>query len=140
MRTLKALAAALAVATILMEALRAGLVVLLPPELLYTPLPVPVVHEIAWPLLPVNALIWLLGGLIAGIMASGLARHWAAGLLAGLLLGCPAVLIIGLALPGSTSMLTAAALPLIGALAGSRLIVLLEREPLTPASPTGQAL
>lgn len=120
MKTLKATACGLLVGVILIEALLGGLTVLLPSSLLmsvstYPPAPQP------WPLLPIPAVIWLLGGAAAGAMAAAMRQSGWTGVFAGLVLAVPAALIVGLVEPGDSGILLAACLPISGAAAGSAL-------------------
>lgn len=125
MRALKAIASGLVVGVILIEALLAGLTVLLPAPLLTSVSDYPA-RPLAWPLLPIPALVWLVGGAAAGAMATAMNQSAWTGVLAGLVLAVPAVLIVGLIEPGDSGILLAGCLPLAGAAAGSALASRLE--------------
>ncbi len=65
---------------------------------------------------------WMSGGLVAGLVASGLAGRRAAGWITGLLLGLPALLVGGLAGFGAGGMLALPAAPVLAAIIGAELI------------------
>ncbi|HLS05940.1 MAG TPA: hypothetical protein VK036_06550 [Wenzhouxiangella sp.] len=125
MRALKAIASGLVVGVILIEAALAGLAVLLPPSVLMSSSDYPA-EPLAWPLLPVPALVWLVGGAAAGAMAAAMNKSAWTGVLAGLVLAVPAALVVGLVEPGDSGILLAGCLPLAGAAAGSALAARLE--------------
>lgn len=125
MDTLKALLAGLLVGIILIESLAAGLAVLLPAALLTVSFEggrIP-----AWPLFPLPALIWLLGSMAAGAMATAMRGQAVAGIVCGALLAISVFVLVNLTTPGNPMALLAAALPLAGAAAGSALARRLER-------------
>ncbi len=120
MRTLAGIAAGLLVGVVLLEALAAGLLVLVPDSVLRADFGQ--YGLLLWPLLPVPALLWLSAGLAAGAMTTAVARCPLVGILAGAGLAVPAGLVVGLAWPGSAQTVLAAALPLSGAAAGALLV------------------
>gem|GEM_PF-6521610 len=137
MQVLAAFCTGLVVGVILIESMTTGLLVLLPEDVM-------TVHaadagRLVWPLLPVPALVWLVGGAACGAMASAVAGSAIVGSVAGALLAVPAMLIVNLVSPGDPLCLLAAALPLSGAAAGSVLAARLERSDATVSAP-GQAV
>lgn len=128
MRVLGALTAGLVIGVILIEAASSGLAVLLPGPLMYVEAADGYAGALVWPLLPVPALIWMLGGLAAGTMAAAAGPHPALGVAAGALLGLPAFVLVGLVMPGNPMALLAAALPLAGSAASTALVARLGRE------------
>jgi len=131
MRALTALAAGLVIGVILIESISAGLAVLLPQTALYVEAADGYSGPVVWPLLPVPALIWLLGTLAGGAMAAAVGPRPAWGLAVGTLLAMPAFLLVGLITPGNPLALLAAALPVIGSSAGAVLVVRLQHESVT---------
>src|SRR5690625_7503947 len=93
MRALKAIASGLVVGVILIEAALAGLAVLLPPSVLMSSSDYPA-EPLAWPLLPVPALVWLVGGAAAGAMAAAMDYSAWTGVLAGLVMALSAALVV----------------------------------------------
>ncbi|HSH27972.1 MAG TPA: hypothetical protein VK972_09455 [Wenzhouxiangella sp.] len=128
MRVLGALTAGLAVGVILIEAISSGLGVLLPETMMRVETAIGQGAVLVWPLLPVPALVWMLGGLAGGCMAAAAGPHPALGLVAGALLALPPFIVVGLATPGNPAALLAAALPLAGAAAASALVARLRYE------------
>lgn len=131
MRILGALAAGLVIAVILIEALSAGLAVLLPEAVMFVRAVDGYGGAIFWPLLPVPALVWMLGGLAGGAMSAAAAPHPGFGLALGALLAVPAFVVVGIATPGNPMALLAASLPLAGSAAGSILAARLRRNDAT---------
>lgn len=131
MRILLALTAGLIVGVILIEAISAGLLVLLPESILRVEASDGFGNALVWPLLPVPAMIWITGGLVGGMMSAALAPRIGWGLCAGLLLGLPAFVLVGLTTPGNPMALLASALPIVGSAAGAALIARLQDEEAT---------
>ncbi len=128
MRSLGALTAGLVIGVILIEALASGLALLLPESLIQVEAADGYAGPRFWPLLPVPALVWMLGGMAAGAMAAAAGPHPALGVAAGALLGLPAFVLVGLVMPGNPMALLAAALPLAGSAAATALVARLGRE------------
>lgn len=122
MRVLVALAAGLIIGVILIEAVSAGLLVLLPDTLLLVEAADGFGGPVLWPLLPLPAVVWLIGGLAAGLMSAALAPHPLWGLCTGVLLGLPAFVLVGLTTPGNPMALLAASLPIAGSAAATALV------------------
>lgn len=139
MLVLKALAAGVLVGAIVIEATLAGLKSLLPAATLLVDAGERFTAPLVWPLLPLPALIWMLGGALGGAMAAAMAPRSGWGLGAGLLLGIPAFLVVGMVTPGNPAALLAASVPLAGSAAGAALVARLRREDAT-VSPSGQAV
>ena len=128
MRMLKATAAGLVVGIIFVEAVTSGLSVLLPASMIrIDPLP-GIAAALPWPLWPAPAATWVLGGSMAGAMATALGGRSACGVLTGALLSLPVVANVGWVTPGNPMMLLAALLPLSGAAAGTALALRLRDE------------
>lgn len=123
MRVLWALAAGLLIGIVLIEAMSAGLQVLLPGTALHVEAADGFGGQLVWPLLPVPAIVWMLGGLAAGTMAAAMGPHPVCGPIAGTLLAIPALTLVGLTAPGNPLALLAAALPLAGSAAGTAVVV-----------------
>ena len=139
MLAIKALAAGVLVGVILIEAGLAGLRSLAPESALIVNAGERFVGALIWPLLPLPAMIWMLGGALGGAMAAAMAPKPGWGLGVGALLGLPAFLMVGMVTPGNPSALLAATVPLSGAAAGTALAARLRREDAT-ASASGQAV
>lgn len=139
MRILAALAAGLIIGIILIEALSAGLSVLLPENLMQVQAADGYGGRVTWPLLPIPALVWLVGGLAGGAMTAATAPHPAWGLAAGGLLAIPAFTLLGMITPGNPMALLAASLPLGGAMAGAAIVARLRRDD-AAVSENGQAV
>ncbi|RFF28377.1 MULTISPECIES: hypothetical protein [unclassified Wenzhouxiangella] len=131
MRVLLALCAGLLVSVILIEAISAGLLVLLPESILRVEAGDGFGQALVWPLLPVPALVWIAGGLFGGMMTAALAPRIGWGLCTGALLGLPAFVLVGLTTPGNPLALLASALPLAGSAAGVALVARLQDEEAT---------
>jgi hypothetical protein len=131
MRVLGALAAGLIIGVILIEAISAGLLVLLPDGWMRVEAEGGFGQPVVWPLLPIPALVWLVGGLAGGAMASAMATRVGWGLCVGVLLAVPAYVLVGLTTPGNPMALLAAALPVAGSAAGAAIVVRLERQQMT---------
>lgn len=127
MRILVALAAGMVIGVILIEATSSGLSLLLPESAMSVRAADGFASAVIWPLLPAPALVWMLGGFGGGTMAAAAGPHPAWGLAVGLLLALPAFVIVGLVTPGNPLALLAAALPLVGAAAGTALVLRLRR-------------
>jgi hypothetical protein len=128
MRILVALAAGLVIGLVLIEALLAGLSILLPEAALTVEAVDGYGGRIAWPLLPVPAVVWLLGSLAGGVMAAAISGRPAWSLSIGVLLAIPAAVIVGMITPGNPMALLAAALPLVGSAAGAAIAARLPDE------------
>lgn len=137
MRVLAAITAGLLVGVVLLEALTAGLLMLVPETALLAEYGE--YGLLSWPLLPLPALLWLMAGLAGGTMSAAVAQRPLTGVVTGALLALPAGLIVGLARPGSLQMVLAMALPFCGALAGALLVARVLRAD-TAASAPGQAV
>lgn len=122
MRVLGALAAGLLVGIILIEAISAGMLVLLPDALVRVAAADGFGRPVVWPLLPLPAVVWLIGGLAAGLMSAALAPHPLWGLCTGVLLGLPSFVLVGLTTPGNPMALLAASLPVAGSAAAVALV------------------
>lgn len=131
MRTLVALVAGLVIGVILIEAISTGLLILLPDSAMRVEAADGYGGPLVWPLLPVPAIIWILGGLAGSAMAAAAGPHPACGLVVGGLLALPAFALVGLVTPGNPLALLAAALPFLGSAAGTALVVRLQREEAT---------
>lgn len=138
MRVLKALAAGITVGVILIEATSAGLLVLVPESLL-TAGEQPSKASAAWPLHPLPALVWLLGGLAGSLMAGAVARNPMVGLGVGVLLAVSAFVMVNLTNPADPRAWLAAALPLSAAAGGASMIARLLRKEVA-ASANEQAV
>lgn len=136
MRILVALAAGLAVGTVLMEAMLAGLLVVLPESLLRVQTPVS--GPLAWPLMTIPALVWMAGGATGGAMAAAVSGRTGVGLLAGALMGVPAFVVVNLSTPGNPMAALAALLPLAGSAAGALLAARLLRADATVSATDQQ--
>lgn len=139
MRILLALTAGLIVGVILIEAISAGLLVLVPESTLRVEASDGFGQALVWPLLPVPALVWITGGLVGGMMTAAVAPRVGWGLCTGLLLGLPAFVLVGLITPGNPLALLAGALPIAGSAAGTALVARLEDAHAT-VSENGQAV
>lgn len=126
MRILVALAAGLLIGVILIEAITAGLLVLIPGSMLLVEASDGFGEALVWPLLPVPALIWMTGGLVGSMMTAALAPRSGWGLCAGALLALPAFVLVALTTPGNPLALLASALPLAGSAAGTALVMRLQ--------------
>lgn len=127
MHVLKALAAGMTVGVILIEATSAGLLLLVPESLL-TVGEQPGNASAAWPLHPLPALVWLVGGLLGSLMAGAVARRPVVGLGVGVLLAVSAFALVNLTRPADPGAWLAAALPLSAAAGGACMIARLLRK------------
>lgn len=122
-RTLAGILAGLVLGTLVLETILAGLDFLFPgynPESLFTDSGGP-----AW--YPGWCMATLAAGVAGGAMASGVARRWPAGLLAGMLLAAGTGLHAALTPLPASLVLILALIPLIGAAAGTRLATMVIR-------------
>lgn len=131
MRVLGALAAGLIIGVILIEAISAGLLVLLPDGWMRVEADGGFGAPVVWPLLPIPALVWLVGGLAGGAMATAMTVRAGWGLAVGLLLALPAYVVVGLITPGNPMAFLAAALPFAGSAAGAAIVVRLQHQQMT---------
>ncbi|WP_376695018.1 hypothetical protein [Wenzhouxiangella sp. EGI_FJ10305] len=131
MRALLALTAGLLVGVTMIEAISAGLLVLIPDSMLRVEATDGFGEALVWPLLPIPALIWMTGGLIGSMMTAALAPRIGWGLCAGVLLALPPLVLVGLTTPGNPMALLASALPIAGSAAGTALVVRLQDEKAT---------
>lgn len=131
MRILLALTAGLIVGVVLIEAILAGLLVLVPESTLRVEASDGFGHALVWPLLPVPAMVWITGGLVGGMMTAAMAPRIGWGLCAGALLGLPAFVLVGLTMPGNPMALLACALPIAGSAAGTALVARMQNEEAT---------
>lgn len=133
MRILAALAAGLAVGTVVVESVFAGLLVLLPDSALR--IETAAGGPLIWPLMFVPALVWICGGAACGAMASAVSgRSWT-GLLGGILMAVPAFVIVNLTTPGQPMAMLAALLPFSGAMAGAAFAARILRADATVSAP-----
>ncbi|MDZ7791137.1 MAG: hypothetical protein U5L08_11730 [Xanthomonadales bacterium] len=139
MLVLKALAAGVLVGVILIEAVLAGLRSLVPESALIVNAGEGFVGPLIWPLLPLPAVIWMLGAALGGAMAAAMAPKPGWGLGVGALLGLTAFVLVGMVTPGNPAALFAVTIPLAGAAAGTALAARLRREDAT-VSASGQAV
>lgn len=138
MRVLKALAAGTAVGVILIEATSTGLLQLVPGPWLIAG-EQPAGASTAWPLLPLPAVLWLLGGLVGSLMAGAVARSPAAGVGVGGLLAASAFVLVNLTTPAHPGAWLAALVPLSAAAGGATVIARLLRKE-AAVSATEQAV
>lgn len=136
MRILFALATGLVVGTVLVEALLAGLLVLLPASLLQ--IQTSANEALAWPLMTLPALVWTAGGAACGAMATAMSQRAAVGVAGGILMALAACLLVNLTTPGSETSLLAALLPLTGSVAGTLLAAHLVRADATVSATDQQ--
>ena len=128
MPVIKALTAGTLVGVILIEAALSGLRFLTSESALMIDMEQRFIDPLIWPLLPLPAVIWMLGGALGGAMAAAMAPKPGWGLGVGSLLGLPALFMVGMVTPGNPSALLAATVPLAGAAAGTALAARLRRE------------
>lgn len=139
MLVLKALAAGVLVGVILIEAVLAGLRSLIPEAALIVNAGEHFVGPLIWPLLPLPAMIWMLGGALGGAMTAAMAPKTGWGLGVGALLALPAFVLVGMVTPGNPAAFLAAAIPVAGSAAGTALAARLRHEDAT-VSASGQAV